>query len=291
VTEDPRVCTFSIVACDLDSREWGVAVASKFLAVGAVVPWAQAEVGAVATQSYANTGYGPAGLALMAGGRSAQETLESLLSADEQREQRQVGIVDGAGGAATFTGSQCYDWAGGRGGAGYAAQGNILTGPGVVDALAETFEAATGALADRLLSALSAGDAAGGDSRGRQGAALYVARAGAGYGGFNDRFVDLRVDDHPDPVAELQRLLRMHTLYFQRTRAADIQQVDAPVAGEIQQILRVGGFDTPATGVYDASMQEHLRALYGRENLEQRWIEPPAIDRVALEFLREKYRT
>src|SRR4051794_16365763 len=204
--------TFSLVARADD--QWGVAVASKFLAVGAAVPAAQYGVGAVATQSFANLAYRPDGLRLLAEGRTAQQVLDALTAADELREQRQAGVVDRDGGAATFTGSECHGWAGGRTGDGWAAQGNILTGPAVVDALAETFESSTGPLSGRLAQALLAADRAGGDRRGRQSAVLLVVSEAGGYGGGSEVLVDLRVDDHPDPVLELQRLLDLHTLYF-----------------------------------------------------------------------------
>src|SRR5918994_6353219 len=190
------VCTFSIAACDLDAGQWGVAVESKFLAVGSVVPWAEPGAGAVATQSYANPRYGPDGLALLRQGRAAQEVVDELTGADEERSDRQLGIVDANGGAATFTGEDCQDWAGGRTGDGYAAQGNILVSAATVDALVETFEASSGPLAERLLASLAAGQAAGGDSRGQQSAALLVVERDGGYAGLSDTLVDLRIDDH-----------------------------------------------------------------------------------------------
>ena len=201
--------TFSIVATDPEKGDWGIAVASKFPCVGAVVPWARAGVGAVATQSWANTSFGPDGLALMGEGMSAQAALDKLLAADEGREDRQVGFVDQNGGSATFTGSKCMDWAGGVTGEGFAAQGNILAGAAVVDELARAFAQTQGDLCDRLLAALVAGDAAGGDKRGRQSAALLVVREGGGYEGRNDRYIDLRVDDHADPINDLLRLFQV----------------------------------------------------------------------------------
>ena len=198
--------TFSIVGADLEKGDWGVAVASKFPAVGAVVPWARAGVGAVATQSWANTTYGPEGLALMGSGVTAQDALDQLVDADEQKQERQAGFVDARGRAATFTGTGCSDWAGGVTGTTFAAQGNILAGAAVVDQMAAAFTSADGDLCDRLLAALVAGDQAGGDRRGRQSAALLVVREGGGYEGGNDRYIDLRVDDHPDAVVEMVRL-------------------------------------------------------------------------------------
>ena len=205
------VATYSIVACDLDAEQWGVAVQSKFLAVGSVVPWAEPHVGAIATQSYANPRYGPDGLALLREGRSAEEAIAALTQADEGRAERQVGVVDGAGRAASFTGEGCHEWAGGRTGNCYAAQGNILVSAETVDALAVTFESnAQLSLAERLIECLAAAQAAGGDSRGQQSAALFVVEKDAGYANLSDTVVDLRVDDHERPIAELQRLFGLH---------------------------------------------------------------------------------
>src|ERR687893_400375 len=200
---EPAVVTYSIVACDLDVRQWGVATQSKFLSVGSIVPWAEPHVGAIATQSYANPRYGPDGLALLREGLSAEEVVERLTAADEDRDHRQLGIVDRDGRAASFTGSECMEWAGGRTGDGYAAQGNILVSGETVDALAETFEASRGPLAERLLACLAAAQAAGGDRRGQQSASLLVVERDGGYAGLSDAVVDLRVDDHPDPIVEL----------------------------------------------------------------------------------------
>ena len=201
--------TFSIVALDPSNGDLGVAVASKFPCVGAVVPWARAGVGAVATQSLANTSFGPDGLALMRQGMAAAQAIDALIEADDGRDDRQVGVVDARGGAATFTGAGCMDWAGGVTGEHHAAQGNILAGPGVVEAMVAAFEGTVGDLCDRLLAALLAGDAAGGDRRGRQSAALLVVRDGGGYEGRNDRYIDLRVDDHHDAPAELARVFEV----------------------------------------------------------------------------------
>ncbi len=208
------MATFSIVGFDPETKEWGVAVQSKFVAVGAVCPWAKAGVGAISTQSYANTSFGPRGLELLAAGKSAQEVLDILLASDPGREKRQVGIVDSRGNAATFTGSECHDWAGGVTGENYTAQGNILVSEETVQAMARTFETSEGPLAERLLAALEAGQNAGGDARGQQAAALLVVQEGAGYGGFNDVKIDLRVDDHPTPITELQRIYQVHRAVF-----------------------------------------------------------------------------
>ncbi|HUG64754.1 MAG TPA: DUF1028 domain-containing protein [Gaiellaceae bacterium] len=202
-------------ACDLEARQWGVAVQSKFLAVGCIVPWAEAFVGAVATQAHANPRYGPDGLALLRGGLAADEVVTRLTDADDDRAHRQLGVVDGAGHAASYTGAECNAWAGHRTGAGFAAQGNILVSEETVDALAETFEATAGRqLVERLLACLDAAQAAGGDSRGQQSAAVLVVGPEQGYAGLSDVFVDLRVDDHERPLEELRRLLDLHNELF-----------------------------------------------------------------------------
>lgn len=288
----PAIATFSIVAFDPGKKEWGVAVQSKFLAVGAVVGWARAGAGAVATQSYANVRYGPDGLDLMHRGLSAEETIKKLVEADENRDLRQVGTVDALGRAAAFTGKGCYAWAGHQVGEGYACQGNILI-PGTVEAMARRFEEVRGGegeLADWLVMALDAGQAAGGDSRGRQSAAVLVVRQGGGYGGNNDHYLDLRVDDHPQPIRELARLLKIHHLYFGEVDKTDLVPL-ADVASELQALLtRTGHYAGPPSGIFDAQTRKALRALVGAENLEERWNgEGDAIDRMALEFLREKF--
>src|SRR5215211_858368 len=231
------IATFSIVCFDPETDSLGVAVQSKFLAVGSVVPWARAGVGAVATQAMANYNYGPHGLELMAQGKTADEAVEGLISSDEDREHRQIGVVDGRGRAATFTGSECFDWAGGVTGEHYAAQGNILVGGETVEAMASAYEETGGELATRLLGALDAGQGAGGDSRGKQSAALLVVREGGGYEGDNDRVVDLRVDDHPEPIKELMRIRDLHTLYFGETKPDDVVAVDGDVKREVAVAL------------------------------------------------------
>ena len=204
-----RIATYSIAACDLEAGQWGVAVQSKFLSVGSVVPWAEPGVGAIATQAYANPRYGPNGLALLREGKSAQEAVDELTAADDGREQRQLGIVDGKGQAATYTGGECYDWAGGRTGDGYAAQGNILVSAETVDALVETFEGSGGKpLAERLLDCLAAAQAAGGDKRGQQSASLLIVERDGGYAQLSDIVVDLRVEDHERPIEELNAHLQ-----------------------------------------------------------------------------------
>jgi uncharacterized Ntn-hydrolase superfamily protein len=282
--------TFSIVASDPATGDLGIAVESKFLAVGAVVPWARAGVGAVATQSWANTSYGPRGLDLLAAGKSAQEALDTLLAEDERTDQRQVGILDAQGRSATFTGPNCNAWAGGIAGRNFAAQGNILVGEATVAALAETFQRETGPLWRRLVQALAAGQQAGGDSRGQQSAALLVVRAGGGYGGFNDRMIDLRVDDHPHPIDELVRLLDQYELYFLKPGADDLFPIDSGLASEIQHLLtHSGDYSGPITGQWDATTYAALERYGGRENLEERLLHDPTdarIDRRVLEYLR-----
>jgi uncharacterized Ntn-hydrolase superfamily protein len=264
--------TFSVVGRQEDAV--GVAVASKFLAVGAMVPAARAGVGAVATQSYANLAYRADGLALLADGGTSRQVLDRLTAADEGRDQRQAGVVGTTGDGATFTGSACHDWAGGRAGDGYAVQGNILAGPEVVDAMERTWLAgatAGGALPERLLATLAAGDEAGGDRRGRQSAALLVVRPDGGYGG-DDTEVDLRVDDHLSPVSELRRLLELHRLYFGRPDPATLLPLEGEVAAEVAR--RLGALD-----------YRTLEDWAGVENYEERLVDG-AIDPLVLDRLR-----
>src|ERR687887_349522 len=237
------VATYSIVACDLAAGQWGVAVQSRFLAVGSVVPWAEPHVGAIATQAYANPRYGPDGLALLRQGRSAEEVIEALTSADEGRAERQVGVVDARGRAATYTGEACHEWAGGRTGDGYAAQGNILVSEATVDALAVTFESNEHLeLAERLIECLAAAQAAGGDRRGQQSASLLLVEKDAGYGKLSDTIVDLRVDDHERPIAELRRLFSLHQELFGATPQEDWLEVDGVLAQELRERLTKLGY-------------------------------------------------
>jgi uncharacterized Ntn-hydrolase superfamily protein len=277
--------TFSIVARSADGGALGVAVASKFLGAGAAVPAALADVGAVATQSYANLAYRPQALALLGTGVAATETVAALIAADAGPvDHRQVGVVGAAGDGATFTGPACHDWAGGTAGDGYAIQGNMLAGPAVVADMRDTWLAESGQsrLAYRLLAALRAGDLAGGDRRGRQSAALLVVAKGMGYGGASDVMVDLRVDDHPDPVTELARLLTMHTLYFERPDPATLIDLDSPVGTEVRERLAAAGH--PA-GPTIAELDEALASWAGIENLEER-IVAGSIDPLVLSHLR-----
>lgn len=285
--------TFSIVAYCAEEEAWGVAVASKFPAVGAVVPWTRARAGAVATQSYAKLGFGPDGLALMSDGLSAADALSRLLGADEERETRQVALVDAQGGAAAHTGSACHDWAGHKTGDGFSVQGNLLAGEAVIEAMAAGYLRAEGELADRLLSALRAGENAGGDKRGKQSAAVQVACPQGGYGGDNDRYLDLRVDDAAEPVADLMALVRLHHLYFQPPRAEDAIRIDEAIARELQTIMIKQGYMTgEINGVWDEVCLQVFRMLIGNENLEMRWTPEKnrhSIDRVALEYLRQRF--
>lgn len=283
-----KVATFSIAGFDPNADEWGIAVASKFLAVGAVVPWARAKVGAVATQAFANLTFGPRGLDLLADGRSAKEVVDELVSSDLGSEHRQVGVVDFEGESATFTGEECLEWAGGTAGEGFAAQGNILTGPEVIEEMVRAFTSVSGALADRLLAALSAGDRAGGDRRGRQSAALLVVREAGGYGGANDRAIDLRVDDHSGPVQELIRLRSIHRLYLERPKEEDILEIDDALGTEIYALLVSLGAHEGGSGAFDAAAAEALRVFMGIENLEERWVEGRRIDQNVLDYLRAK---
>ena len=277
----PIVATYSIAACDLSAGQWGVATQSKFLAVGSVVPWAKPHVGAIATQAYANPRYGPDGLALLAEGLSAAETVERLTSADDDRDHRQLGIVDAAGRGVTYTGSSCMEWAGGIAGEGFAAQGNILVSEATVAALADTFAATAGQpLAERLIACLAAAQAAGGDRRGQQSAALLVVEQGGGYAALSDEVVDLRVDDHPAPVDELGRLYSVHLRLFGKTPDTQWLTVDDELATELRERLARLGFD----GDLDAS----FRAWSGRENLEERVDGIERIDPVVLEELRRQ---
>lgn len=276
--------TFSIVACDLEaspSPEWGVAVASKFLAVGSVVPWARAGVGAIATQAMANLTYAADGLELLAGGDEATSAVETLTTRDEGRDDRQLGVVDAAGRAATFTGARCFEWAGGIAGEGFCCQGNILAGPEVVDEMRRAFESSEGELAHRLLMALQAGDLAGGDRRGRQSAALLVVRERGGYDGGNDVSVDLRVDDHTDPVPELQRLFGIHRLLMPRPDDLEFLEADGSLVSELRALLGVPGPDA-----YDDDLKKALFEFVGTENLEERWTDEAKVERGTLEHLR-----
>jgi uncharacterized Ntn-hydrolase superfamily protein len=258
-----------------------VATQSKFLGVGSVVPWAEPQVGAIATQSYANPRYGPDGLALLREGLSAEEAVARLTSADDDREHRQLGIVDGKGGSATFTGSECMDWAGGRTGPCFAAQGNILVSGETVDALVETFERTAAApLADRLLDCLDAAQAAGGDRRGQQSAALIVVERDAGYAGLSDSVADLRVDEHERPLSELRRIYGMHQAIFGKTPPEEWLEVDEALAEELRERLGKLGFE--------GDLEASFNTWAGKENLEERVDGVERVDPVVLEELRRQ---
>jgi uncharacterized Ntn-hydrolase superfamily protein len=277
--------TFSIVAVDPDAGEAGVAVQSKFLAAGAVVPWARAGVGAVATQASAEVTFGVRGLDLLAEGLEPQVALDRLLGGDDRREERQVGIVDMSGRAASFTGSECFDWAGGATGDGFCCQGNILAGPDVVAGMASAYRAAAAAgqpLADRLVEALRAGQAAGGDRRGQEAAGLLVVKPGGGYGGTHDRWIDLRVDHHDEPIEQLARLLELHRLYFGRPIEEELIAVDDSLEDEIRGLLAsLGRLEAD-----DADTWKALEDYMGWENLEERWAGPARVDPRVLAYLR-----
>jgi uncharacterized Ntn-hydrolase superfamily protein len=273
--------TYSIAACDLDAGQWGVATESKFLAVGSVVPWARPHVGAIATQAYANPRYGPDGLELLAAGLSAAEAVERLTVGDEGRDHRQLGIVDRAGQGATYTGTECMDWAGGVSGPGFAVQGNILVSEDTVAALSETFASSAGQpLAERLIACLAAAQAAGGDRRGQQSGALLVVERDGGYAGLSDAVVDLRVDDHPAPVDELARLYRIHRALFGKTPIGEWLAVDDVLERELRERLSRLGFA--------GELEPALRDWAGRENLEERLGGIDRIDPVLLEELRAR---
>jgi uncharacterized Ntn-hydrolase superfamily protein len=275
------VSTYSVAACDLTAGQWGVAVQSKFLSVGSIVPWAEPHVGAIATQAYANPRYGPDGLALLREGLSAEEVVERLTAADEGRAERQLGVVDGRGRAASYTGEECLDWAGGRTGACYAAQGNILVSGETVDAVADTFErTASRPLAERLLDCLDAAQAAGGDRRGQQSASLLVVERDGGYAALSDVVVDLRVEDHPRPLEELRRLNGLHRELFGRTPRSEWVPVDEQLAEELRARLAHLG--------HEGRLEDALRAWAGQENLEERVEGAEAVDPVVLEALRRR---
>lgn len=285
--------TFSIVAYDPDEDAWGVAVASKFLAAAALVSWAQAGAGAVATQAFAKVGYGPDGLAMLAEGNSASETLARLLEADPKSHQRQIGIVDAEGNVAAHTGSACNEWAGHRTGTHFSVQGNILTGEDVLDAMAEAFIAGRGELADRMLAALRAGENAGGDKRGKQSAGMLVVKANGGYGGDTDRYIDLRVDDDDQPVKKLSDLLASHHLFFGSVDENDLLPISDDIARELQNVLVEQGYmGGEVNGDWDEVTKQAFWVMVGNENLEERWnldAHPDKIDRTTLQYIRKRF--
>ncbi len=288
------VSTFSIAAVDRDSGEVGVAVASRFLAVGAVVPWARAAAGAIVTQAMANMAHGPRGLDMLAQGLSAEEALARLTHDDPELEHSQFAIVDLDGGSAAHTGGMCMPWSGHRGGLGYTCQGNILSGPAVVDAMADAFESSEGPLPERMLGSIRAGEAVGGDSRGRQSAALYVAKEGGSFGGHLDRFIDLRVDDHRDPLPELARLLELHRQTFGSGGRPTLVRLQGNVVQEVQRALKtLGYYRGELTSAYDSETSAAMQSFCNVENLEERFAAsrdkgPEWIDREIVNLLRSR---
>ncbi len=285
----PRFGTFSIVAHDRELGAWGVAVQSRFISVGSVVPFAEAGVGAVATQALANFEYGHDALALLRQGTAASDVVRKLTAADAGRDERQLGVVDAKGRAASFTGAKCMEWAGHEVGDGFACQGNILFGPGVVRAMARTYEATPGDILDRLLAALAAGQREGGDKRGMQSAALYVARAGAGYGG-SDRWVDLRVDDHVSPIEELRRIFRLYDLtMLSREDPATVLPISGETAVALQHDLHVLGYYTGRlTGAWDDAGRAAFSRFIGEHNFENKQRDDDTVWPSVLEYLKQQ---
>jgi uncharacterized Ntn-hydrolase superfamily protein len=281
--------TFSIVAFDPANGDLGVAVQSKFPNVGVNIPFAKAGVGAVATQSYCNTSFGPRGFALLENGATPVQAVEILTANDAKRDYRQIGLVDARGRTATFTGARCFDWAGGLAEEGYAVQGNVLAGSAVLTEMVRVFKATPGALAERLLATLGAGQAAGGDRRGQQSAALLVVRQRGGYGGHNDRYVDISVYDHPTPIAELNRLYAIHRLTYFRGDPAVLVPADAALTRELQHILQTRGFyGGPVNGVFDTLTRNALQDFMGWENYDERIRDDELIDLEVLADIRVK---
>ena len=286
----PRFGTFSIVAHDAERGEWGVAVQSKFIAVGAVVPWAEARAGAIATQALANVRYGPEGLALLRAGTPADAVVRTLTAADPKRDERQVGVVDAKGGAAAFTGAKCMNWAGHEVGNGFACQGNILFGPDVVRAMARTFAATPGDLPERLLAALAAAQREGGDRRGLQSAALLIVREKGGYDEGSDRWVDIRVDDHPSPIEEIQRIFKLYDLtLLAREDPATLVELSSEVVRTIQHDLAILGFPPGrASGTWDEATARAFARFLGENNFENKARTDGRVWPSILEHLRER---
>ncbi|MCL2818522.1 MAG: DUF1028 domain-containing protein [Actinomycetia bacterium] len=280
------IATYSIVGRDPETGEIGVAVQSKFPCVGSAVPWVRASTGAVATQAWANTSFGPRGLELLDEGKSPEEVKEILISEDEGFMHRQFGIVDTQGRTATFTGDECLYWAGGIAGENFACQGNILKGEKTVEAMAEAFSTVEGDLAERLTMALMAAQEAGGDARGMQAAALYIAKEGGGYGGYNDRFIDIRVDENPDPIVELRRILKVVRILFYRTKEGNLVDLTGEHQEYMLGILRDGGYYDGPDGPWDEAMQKALDLFYSTENFEERMAEFGKIDIEVIDYLK-----
>lgn len=280
------IATFSIVGRDPLTGELGVAVQSKFLAVGSAVPYAKANVGAIATQALANLDFGEIGLSLLQKGYTAQQVMEALKQLDSNIEDRQFGIVDAKGGSVSFTGRNCFDYAGSIAEENLACQGNILVSDATVKALADTFKQTTGTLARRLVAALDAAQHAGGDRRGRQSASLLVVKEKGSYGGYNDRYIDLRVDDDPEPIEKLSHLLDLHEMYFNKPTPEEIVEVDIEIAKQIQVALQKRGYyQGEINGFYDEMTRNAYASFCGWENYEERVLEGNQVDRNVLAIL------
>jgi uncharacterized Ntn-hydrolase superfamily protein len=278
--------TFSTVARDPSNGDLGIIVQSKFPAVGAIVPWAQAEVGAVATQAWANSSYGPHGLELMSQGKSATETLKILIEHDDKPEHRQVGIVDAKGRVATHTGKECMDWAGHIIGKGYSCQGNILAGESVVSSMAGAFESTEGDLINKLFASLKAGQAEGGDRRGMQSAAILVVRKGGGYEGGNDRYVDVRVDEHPSPIEELERIFDIYDMtLLNRENPSRLLKIDGDLSIKIQEALRTLGYLNALEEEFSDKAQDALTQWIAINNFENKAREDGTIWQSVLDYL------
>ena len=288
MNKNKNISTFSIVARDPETGELGIAVQSKFLAVGAVVPWAKSNVGAIATQANANLDYGEVGLKLLAKGYTAHQTLEALLTLDDDNVGRQVGIVDCKGNSAAYTGPACFDWAGHICGENFTCQGNILVSRETVKAMAETFEKSEGKLPERLVEALDAAQNAGGDKRGRQSASLLIVKEGGSYGGYNDRMIDLRVDDNPEPIKKLKDLLYLRRLYFDKPEEKDILEVDKELGEKIQTALKkLGYYKGEINGIYDDPTQKAYFQFTSVENFEERRLGGNRVDKKVIDFMME----
>ncbi len=287
--------TFSIIARDPNTGDLGVAVQSKFIAVGAFVPWAKAKIGAIATQAWANTSFGPRGLELLQAGLSAKHALKKLLANDDMPEVRQVAIIDSKGDVDCFTGSKCFEWAGHIIGNDYSCQGNILVNSETVESMASAFEKQSGDLIEKLLAAMRAADQEGrGDRRGKQSAALLVVREKGGYGGYTDRYVDIRIDEHPEPIKELERVFILWNMIFlEREDQSNLLSIEGEIAKNIKQVLIELGYlsqeraapDDQWTEVENKALEEWI----GINNFENKWRKDRKIWKSTYEYLiREK---
>lgn len=283
--------TFSIVGFDPQNGDLGIAVHSKFPNVRVTIPFAQAGIGAVATQSYCNTSFGPKGLDLLQNGASPQQVIDILIQNDKDRDYRQVGVIDAKGNAANYTGKECFDWAGGCIGENYSVQGNVLAGEKVITSMAQGFEEYQGSLSERLIHALSMGQDAGGDRRGQQSAALLVVRENGGYGGHDDRYVDISVYDHQQPIQELKRLYELHRLTYFRSEEKDLKLINSTIAKELQTIMQAKGFyKGQISGVFDKQTQKSLHDFMGWENYDERMRDDDRIDIEVLDDIRKKHQ-